>query len=196
VDFTASSGVDAGKKDAAHPSRRVYRLSGLCSAPYWQQEQQTGMLFIIMQQEQPAFIMAFMQSQQAWIMSQQALSPLVQVIMQPSLVISHLHMPIIRLQFMTIMPFIIMQHEHMPPAIMLHRFCMAVQAVASLHEHMIFMPPVIFSNFIVQRGTIIMFIMPGAIAPAGIGMVPAAPIMPISVMPIVIPRFIIVCVMI
>ncbi len=40
------------------------------------------MLFIIMQQEQPAFIIMVMQSQQAWIMSQQALSPLVQVMLQ------------------------------------------------------------------------------------------------------------------
>ena len=70
-----------------------------------------------MQQVQPAFIMAAMQSQHAWIMAPQSLSPLVQVIVQPLSVISHLHMPIIRLQQQAIIPFIIMQQLHMPPAI-------------------------------------------------------------------------------
>ena len=69
------------------------------------------MSFIITQQVQPAFIMAVMQSQQAWIMSQQALSPLVQVMQQPSSVISHLHMPMVRLQQQTIMPFIMQQQR-------------------------------------------------------------------------------------
>jgi hypothetical protein len=87
-----------------------------------QQPQQTGMLFIMTQQVQPAFIMADMQSQQAWIMVQQALSPLVQVMETPSSVISHLHMPIIRLQEHTVMPFIMQQQEHNPPASMVQRF--------------------------------------------------------------------------
>jgi hypothetical protein len=73
-----------------------------------QQPQQTGMLFIMTQQVQPAFIMADMQSQHAWIMAQHALSPLVQVRVQPSSVISHLQRPIIRLQPQAIMPFNIM----------------------------------------------------------------------------------------
>ena len=42
------------------------------------------MLFIITQQVQPAFCMFIMQSQQAWIMAQQAASPLVQVMHTPS----------------------------------------------------------------------------------------------------------------
>jgi hypothetical protein len=71
-----------------------------------QVQQQTGVPPIIMQQVHPAFMQAATQSQQPWIMSQQALSPLVQVITQPSLVISHLHAPIVRLQQHTIMPFI------------------------------------------------------------------------------------------
>ncbi len=50
-------------------------------------------------------------------MSQQHLSPDVQVMHMPSLVISHLHMPIVRLQDITIMPFIIMPQLIMPPAI-------------------------------------------------------------------------------
>ena len=67
------------------------------------------MPFIMMQQVQPAFIMALQQSQQAWIMAQHSASPLVQVMTQPSAVISHLHMPMVMLQQQTIMPFIIMQ---------------------------------------------------------------------------------------
>ena len=64
------------------------------------------MLFIITQQVQPALSMQAMQSQQAWIISQHLASPLVQVMHTPSLVISHLHMPMVRLQQQTIMPFI------------------------------------------------------------------------------------------
>ncbi len=65
-------------------------------------QQHTGVPPIIMQQQQPAFMQAIMQSQQPWIMSQQVLSPLVQVIMQPSLVISILQTPIVMLQQHTI----------------------------------------------------------------------------------------------
>ena len=128
------------------------------------------MPFIIMQQVQPSFIRVMQQSQQAWIMSAQALSPLVQVMQQPSAIISHLHMPIIRLQQQTIIPFIIMQQVHMPPAIMVQRFCIMVHDILSSHVQVIFMPPSHFSIFMVQRGIIIMFI-PG-------GIVVGAPIVP------------------
>jgi hypothetical protein len=116
--------------------------------------QQMGVLFIMQQQVQPAAIMVLMQSQQAWIILQHSASPEVQVIMQPSLVISHLHRPMVRLQQQTIMPFIMQQHEHMPPWSIMHRFCIMLHAIGSSHEHVIFMPPVHFSIFIVQRGTI------------------------------------------
>jgi hypothetical protein len=49
-------------------------------------------------------------------------SPLVHVMQTPFAVISHLHMPIIRLQQQTIMPFIMQQQLHMPPIIVVHRF--------------------------------------------------------------------------
>jgi hypothetical protein len=90
------------------------------------------------------------------------LSPLVQVKQTPSLVISHLHMPMTRLQQQTIMPFIMQQQPHMAPAIDAHRFCMVAAAILSSLVHMIFMPPVHFSNFMVQRGTIMQFIAAGA----------------------------------
>jgi hypothetical protein len=62
-----------------------------------QQAQQTGMLFIIRQQQHSAFIMAVIEAQQASIIAQQAGSPLVQVMQIPSSVGSHLQWAIIRL---------------------------------------------------------------------------------------------------
>jgi hypothetical protein len=100
---------------------------------------------------------ALMHSQQPWIISQQALSPLLQVTQQPSLVISTLQAPIVRLQQQTIMPFIMQQTLQRPPAIIVQRFCIIVQAVGSSQVQVIFMPPAHFSTFIVQRGTITMF---------------------------------------
>jgi hypothetical protein len=89
-------------------------------------------------------------------MSQQALSPLVHITLQPSLVISHLHMPIIMLQVQTTMPFIMQQQLTIPPAIMEQRFCIMVQAVGSEQVQVIFIPPVHFSILNVQRGTMTM----------------------------------------
>jgi hypothetical protein len=88
----------------------------------------------------------------------------------PSSVISHLHMPIVRLQQQTIMPFIMTQHEHMPPVSILQRFCIMPLEVASSHVQVIFMPPLHFSILSVHRGTIIMLVTPGI--PAGAPMAP------------------------
>jgi hypothetical protein len=137
------------------------------------------MLFIMMQQVQPAFIIVFMQSQQAWIISQHLLSPEVQVTQTPLSVISHLHMPMVRQQQQTIIPFIMQQQLHMLPCIMEHRFCNMPQDIWSSQLQVIFMPPWHFSNFIVQRGTIMGFIVgavpgPGIVMPVGI--VPGIPI--------------------
>jgi hypothetical protein len=148
-----------------------------------QQPQQTGMLFIIMQQVQPAFIMADMQAQHAWIIAAQSLSPLVQVMQTPMSVGSHLHMPIVRLQQQAIIPFIIMQHEHIPPAVMAQRFCSMPAETLSSQVQVIFIPPATFSKAIVQRGTIIMFMpMPAGAAPGPI--IPAGPAIPMPGMPI------------
>jgi hypothetical protein len=146
------------------------------------QQQQQGTPPIITQQLQPDFRQAVMQSQQPWIMSQQALSPEVQVRQQPSLVISHLHIPIVRLQQQTIMPFIMQQQETMLPAIILQRFCIIAQAAGSAHSHTIFIPPAHFSTFITQRGTITIF---GAIAPPGMGIPSPVPLIPIPGIPVV-----------
>jgi hypothetical protein len=98
------------------------------------------------------------------------LSPLVQVMHTPFSIISHLHIPIIMLQQQTIMPFIIMQQPHMPPASIVHRLCIMPTDILSSLVQVIFMPPVHFSTVIVHRGTIIMF-MP-------VGIVPGDPIVP------------------
>lgn len=79
--------------------------------------QHIGMPFMQTQQVQPLAIIAIMLSQQAWIILQQASSPEVQVMHIPDSVISHLHMPMVRLQVIMAAPFIIMQQLIIPPLI-------------------------------------------------------------------------------
>ena len=120
-------------------------------------QQHTGVPPIIIVQAQPDFMHVIMQSQHAWIMSQHILSPLVQVTQHPFVVISTLHAAIVMLQQHTVMPFMVQHMLHIPPAIMVHRFCIITHAAGSSHMHVIFIPPAHFSTFIVQRGTITMF---------------------------------------
>jgi hypothetical protein len=137
--------------------------------------QQMGMLFMVRQQVQPDCIIVVMHSQQLWIILQQAASPEVHMILQPFSVISVVHIPIVRLQQHTIMPFIIMQQPIIEPDIMVQRFCIMLAAIASSHVHVRHMPVLVFSIFMVQRGIIIM--LPGIIggaAPPIIGFIPAA----------------------
>ena len=54
------------------------------------------------------------------------------------------------------MSFIIRQ-QLQPEAIIVQRFCIMEQATGSSQVMVIFIPPVHFSIFMVQRGTIIMF---------------------------------------
>jgi hypothetical protein len=136
------------------------------------------MLLIIMQQVHPDFIIAPMQAQHASIIAQHAGSPLVQVMQTPSAVASNLHIPIVRLQQQTIIPFIIQQQLHKPPAIMVQRFWSMPAETLSSQVHTIFMPPGHLETVIVQRGTIIMFV------PAGVGAeVPIIPLGPDIGMP-------------
>jgi len=136
--------------------------------------------FIITQQVQPDFMHIIMQSQHAWIIAQQSLSPLVQVIVQPSLVISTLHRPIARLQQQQTTPFITMQQLIMPPCIIMQRFCIMAQEAWSGQVQLIFIPPSHFSIFMEQRGTISQLV--GAIIPGIIGLV--APGIPGIIAPI------------
>ena len=151
--------------------------------------QQQGVLFISRQQVQPALVMVSRQSQQAWIILQHSASPEVQVMQQPSLVISHLHRPMVRVQQQTIMPFIMQQQLHMPPWSIMHRFCIMLQAIGSSQEQVIFMPPVHFSIFMVHRGTMSMFgIIGAAVPPIGDDAMPGMPMpgIPIAVRSIII----------
>jgi hypothetical protein len=94
-----------------------------------------------------------MQSQQACNIWQQALSPLMQVMQQPSLVISHSQLHMTMLHWQTTIPFIMQQQLHMPSHIMRHMFCNMEQAISSSHLQWILMPLGHFSIFIVQQGT-------------------------------------------
>lgn len=51
------------------------------------------------------------------------------------------------------MPFIMQLMLHIPPAIIVQRFCNVAAAISSSQLQWIFMPPAHFSIFIVQRGT-------------------------------------------
>lgn len=108
----------------------AYFLLALVVAPMVQ-PQHTGVLFIIKQQLQPESHIASKQSQQAWIMAQHLASPDVQVMQQPSLVVSQTHMPIMRLHVHTVMPFIMQQQVHRPFCSIMHRFCIMPQATGS-----------------------------------------------------------------
>src|SRR5262245_20568085 len=71
----------------------------------------------------------------------------------PDSVISHLHMPIVKLNEHTGMPFITTQQPHMPPASIVHRFCTMLQAVLSSQTQVIFTPPAHLSHLMWPRGT-------------------------------------------
>jgi len=114
-----------------------------------------------MQQVQPHLSIVETQSQQAWIISQHLASPLVQVSETPSLVISQWHMPIVRLQQQTMVPFIMQQSVHIPPCSMVHRFWTMPAATLSSQSQTIFIPPFERSTLKVHRGTIIQLGNPG-----------------------------------
>jgi hypothetical protein len=81
------------------------------------------------------------------------------------------------------MPFIIMQQEHIPPAIMLHRFCIIMAEVLSWHVQVIFIPPGHFSIFIMHWGTIPDMLGEEPIMGAviGIPIIMGIPIMPVPI---------------
>ncbi|MBV8780482.1 MAG: hypothetical protein JO353_03715 [Phycisphaerae bacterium] len=83
-------------------------------------QQHTGMPFIIMYIVQPGIIMFIMQSQQAWIILQAILSPLVQVMVQPMFIISILQVPMDIMHWQHIMPFIMQHIPIMPLAFIMH----------------------------------------------------------------------------
>lgn len=140
------------------------------------------MPFIMRQQVQPAFIMAVMQSQQAWHISQHLASPLMQVMQQPSSVVSQRQLHMQRLQLHIIMPFMVQQRVHIPPASDMHMFCIMLVDIASSHSQVIFIPPLQCSSVILQRGTIIPIIGELIIGePIDMPLIIGLPIMPLIV---------------
>ena len=110
---------------------------------------------------QPASIIWLQQSQQAGIILVAMGSPLVQAIVRPLGMFSHLQVAIISAQVQQGIPFIRQQQVHIAPGLIAHRFCIIETAIASSLVQVIFIPPLIFSIFMVQRG----IIMPGDIMP-------------------------------
>jgi hypothetical protein len=76
-----------------------------------------------------------------------------QVMQQPSLVISHSQLHMTMLHWQTTMPFIMQQQLHMLPASILHMFCKVAAATSSSQVQVILNPSLHFSIFMVQRGT-------------------------------------------
>jgi hypothetical protein len=120
---------------------------------YAQQLQQIGVPPSEIQHVQPAAQQARRFSQHACSIAQQALSPEVQVMQQPSLVSSHLVCPQQRLHCNTVEPFQVQQQLQRPPWSMLQRFCNAPQATSLSQQQNIFNPPSHFSNRTSQRGS-------------------------------------------
>ena len=115
--------------------------------------QQIGVLPKQTVQQQPDLQHVSRHSQHFCNMSQQALSPEVQVMHTPSLVYSHLHEPQHRLHWQTDMPFQVQQQLHIPSATILQRFCNVAQLKLSSHLQYSLKPPAHFSNLNSQRGT-------------------------------------------
>jgi hypothetical protein len=129
-------------------------------------QQQQGMPPRPTQHMQPAFMQLLMQSQQACNISQQCLSPEVQVMHTPSLVISHLQLHMAKLHWHMTRPFIMHEQLHIPPASMRQIFCKVPHDTSSSHEQVILMPSVHFSIFILHCGTMAML---------GMGAMPGIP---------------------
>jgi hypothetical protein len=122
------------------------------------QPQQTGVLLIVKQQVQPQSMQQVMQSQQDWIIWQQLVSPLVQVMQKPESVMSNRHRPMVKLQVQQVTPFTMQQQLHIPPDNMVQRFWTMLQAILSSQTQVSLNPPVHFSTLKVQRGTIIQLV--------------------------------------
>jgi hypothetical protein len=109
-----------------------------------------------MQQSQPAFEQAQMQLQHASIRLQQFLSLLVQVKQTPFLTAVHSHSHMHRSHWQTTLPFEVQQKLILPPDRTLHDSCNVAALCSSLQMQMNFIPPLHFSTFIVQQGTLLL----------------------------------------
>mgnify|MGYP000586643813 CR=1 FL=1 len=109
-----------------------------------------------------------------------------QVKQTPILVSVHSHLHIDMQRWHIVMPFIMHEQLHIQPANILHMFCKVAAAISSSQVQVIFMPPLHFSIFMVQRGTMHICMAPGAaIGMPALGIEPligdAAPIILLSI---------------
>jgi len=106
-------------------------------------------------------------SQQAWIISQHLLSPLVQVMQQPSLVFSQRQWPQQNETLQHWMPFQVQQQEQVPSQRAWHRLCSVAAETWSGQRQLILQPVLVFSNDSSHRGTT--HTLPAG-APMGVGL--------------------------
>jgi hypothetical protein len=132
--------VLAGRR-LQHAVAAKTKASGWRGDDQARQPQHMGIPPIITQHMHPAFIIAIIQSQQAWIILQQSASPLIHVIFTPPSIISHLVVPIIMQQDIMGIPFIIIMQEHMAPGIIMAMLCIMSAAILSSQLHIKHMPP-------------------------------------------------------
>src|SRR4029078_4904917 len=93
------------------------------------------------------------QLQHAWIMAWQALSPLVQLMQQPSFVYSHLQIPTVTVRVQQQVALQVQAQLHRLSDSMGQRFCSVPRATSSSQRQWILQPFEVFSNSTVQRGT-------------------------------------------
>src|SRR5262245_25674060 len=89
----------------------------------------------------------------------------------PLLVISQRHIPIVRLQQQTTIPFIMQQQLHIEPARLEQRPWSVAHAISSSQAQLIFIPPAHFSILMVHRGTmrqLAVGVAVGTVMPAGL----------------------------
>jgi len=106
-----------------------------------------------MQQSYPAFMQAQTQLQQASIVAQQFLSPLVHVKQTPFWVAVQLQSHMHKLHWQATMPLAVQEKPSLPPDSALQASCKAAAHCSSSQVQVIFMPFWHFSTLIVHCGT-------------------------------------------
>jgi hypothetical protein len=119
-------------------------------------QQHTDVPSMQMLQSQPALMQAQTQLLQASIRLQQFLSPLQQVKQTPFWTAVHSHSHTHRSHWQTTLPFCVQQKLILPPDRTLHDSCSVAACCSLLQVQMNFTPPLHFSTFIVQQGTLLL----------------------------------------
>jgi hypothetical protein len=104
-------------------------------------------------QQQPLSMQQAIASQHFCVISQQGLSPLSQVMQQPSAVGSQVQWQQQRLTWQTVWPLKVQQQEQHWPASILQSCCRVAAATSSSHLQCNLQPFLVFSNRSSHRGT-------------------------------------------